>query len=238
MSREYNKKPNFHFRIYSNEISSTEHIGTHIDAPSHFAEHGWRNHQIPLSRLIGPGVIINVKDKVKNNPDYRLTVADVKKWEAKYGAIPEGAMVIMNTGWAANYPDRKKVFNTTDPFNTTSFHYPGFGEEAVSWIINNRNMYVIGTDCPSFDTGNSKTFPAHVLTSKNNICGLENVANLDAIPPTGAILSAAPVKTIEGSGGPIRLYAMIPINSGTGSISFGKRVTASVLICILAMGVF
>lgn len=208
-----------------------------MDAPSHTARYGWHLNQIPLSHLIGPGVIINVKDKVKNDPDYRVSVNDVKEWETKYGTIPDGAIVIMNSGWEKNYPDREKVFGTTDPYNASTFHFPGFHEDAVTWIIRNRNMHVIGTDAPSFDYGQSHTFPVHILTGKNNICGLENVANLDAIPPNGTILSTATIKTVEGSGAPVRLYAMVPHakDTGTGSLITGNYVAMTIMLFSLIL---
>lgn len=226
-------------RVFSNNINSTEHIGTHIDAPSHTGRHGWYLNQIPLDHLIGPGVIIDVKDKAKNNPDYRVSADDVREWETKYGAIPDDAIVIMNSGWGSKYPDKQKVLHTDDIENTTSFHFPGFHEDAVSWIIRNRKMNVIGTDAPSFDYGQSRTFPVHVLIAKNNICGLENVANLDAIPPSGAIILIPAIKTIEGSGAPVRLLAMVPLSESTksGSVPLsvisGKCIVSAIVLCLL-----
>ncbi|VDI04059.1 Hypothetical predicted protein, partial [Mytilus galloprovincialis] len=93
----------FSFEI--NTFRTTEHIGTHVDAPAHFSEGSWRAHQIPVDHLVGNGVIINVKSKVQNNPDYRVQLSDVYEWEKKNGRIPDGSVVLMNSGWDVRYPD-------------------------------------------------------------------------------------------------------------------------------------
>ncbi|VDI38066.1 Hypothetical predicted protein [Mytilus galloprovincialis] len=219
--------------VYSNVLKMTEHVGTHMDAPSHFNKVGWNMHQIPINKMVGPGVIVNVKEKARNNPDYRISLNDIKEWEEKYGKIPDGAMLIMNSGWDVKYPDKYSVYGTKNMSDRTSFHHPGWHEDTISWIISNRHILFIGTDAPSFDYGQSTTFPVHILTSRENICGLENVANLDRIPPSGSIISAAGMKTVEGSGGPLRLYAMVPNSDANNSaVTIGTSNVLLVVICL------
>ncbi|CAC5414826.1 unnamed protein product [Mytilus coruscus] len=191
-----------------NTIRTTEHIGTHADAPAHFFEGSWRAHQIPVDHLVGNGVIINVKSKVQNNPDYRVTVSDVYEWERTNGRIPDGSVVLMNSGWDVRYPDFRQVFNTPTPNDGSTFHFPSWHQDTVSWLIRNRRVHVIGVDTPSNDYGPSTDFPAHNLLSKNNIVGVENVANLDALPPTGALIFVNILKILDGSGSPVRILGL------------------------------
>jgi kynurenine formamidase len=217
-------------RVAANKLKTTEHIGTHLDAPYHFHEHSWQMQQIPLDHLIGPGVIVDVKTKVANNPDYRLTQSDLEAWENNYGKIPDGAIVLMNSGWHDKHPDKKLIWGSQDPLNTSSLHYPGWHEDAVVWLASHRSIHIIGVDSPSLDYGQSATFPVHVLSSKENICGLENVAYLDKIPANGSIISAAAVKNVGGTGFPARVYAMIPEN---GAFANSSDKTQLMFLCML-----
>ncbi|XP_052093777.1 isatin hydrolase-like [Mytilus californianus] len=201
--------------VASNTIKTTEHLGTHLDAPQHFNEFSWTTHQIPIENLVGPGVIVNVKSKVVSSADYTVTKADLEEWEDQYGKIPDGAIVLMNSGWHDRYPDKTRVFNTQNPNDTTSFHFPSWGKDAVSWLLAHRSIHVLGVDVPSLDYGQSKDFPVHILISQENIPGLENVGYLDKIPESGTIISCAVMKIVDGSGSPARVFALIPKNSDT-----------------------
>ncbi|XP_052211829.1 isatin hydrolase-like [Dreissena polymorpha] len=163
-----------------------------------------------MAKLVGWGVIINVKAKASQNLDYRVTVDDLQNWEAQYGRIPNGAVVVMNSGWHHKYPNKTEVFGTESTTDPTTFHFPGFHENAAEWLVQNRNIHVIGVDTPSTDYGQSKTFPVHVILGRANIPGLENVANLDAIPEFGSLISVAVIKLQDGSGGPTRVFATLP----------------------------
>ena len=204
-------------RYESNYFGTPEHGGTHLDAPSHFAEGSWRNTQIPLERLIGPGVIIDVTEKASANPDYRVTVEDLNDWENEYGRIPDGAIVIMNSGWHKHYPNKTLTFGTNTPTDPATFHFPGFHEDAADWLVRNRNIHVLGVDTPSTDYGQSNTFPVHVIIGKANISGLENVANLNKIPQSGTTIFVAAIKLFDGSGGPARTFATIMEGDDTSS---------------------
>ncbi|XP_072030364.1 isatin hydrolase-like [Amphiura filiformis] len=192
-----------------NAFEMAEHSGTHMDAPCHFGEGGLRVHQIPLEKLVGPGVIINVKSKVENNNDYRLALSDIQDWENKYNIIPDGAIVFMNAGWSQKYPNKTLVFGSDDHMDPTTFHFPGWHEDTVDWLLKNRNIHVIGGDTPSFDYGLSTTYPVHKLLGANNIPGMENVANLDSIPESGSIIYVAAFKIYDGSGSPSRVFATV-----------------------------
>ena len=199
----------YYYRLEGNFFSTAEHGGTHFDAPSHFYEGSWRSHQIPVEHLVGPGVIIDVRQQASEDPDYRVTIGDLKQWERRYGKIPKGAVVIMNSGWDKNYPNKSLTFGSDNPHDQTTFHFPGFHEEAADWLIHRRNIHVIGVDTPSLDYGQSITRPVHVIMGKENIPGLENVANLDTIPAAGTIIIAGAIKLYDGSGGPARVIAML-----------------------------
>ncbi|CAC5419216.1 unnamed protein product [Mytilus coruscus] len=167
-------------------LKTTEHLGTHLDAPVHFNQYSWTTHQIPIDHLVGPGVIIDVKDNVKLIP-------------------------------TIGYPDKKRVFNTEDPIDTKTFHFPSWHEDTVAWMVAHRTIHVLGVDSPSLDYGQSRKFPVHVLISSENICGLENVGYLDRIPASGTIISIGAMKIEDGSGSPARVIALIPQGESTSS---------------------
>ncbi|XP_056000489.1 isatin hydrolase-like [Ostrea edulis] len=192
--------------LENNYFAMPEHMGTHIDAPVHFAKGSWRTHQIPMEKLYGPGVIINVKSKVENNPDYRVSTDDLYAWEEKYGEIPRHAVVVMNSGWSHKYPDPKLVYGTSQPNDSSTFHFPSWHEEAVTWLITKRQVNAVGVDTPSTDYGQTKTFPCHIILGEHNIVGIEHVANLDNIPESGSVVYIPVIKIFDGSGGPTRLF--------------------------------
>lgn len=190
-----------------NQFTTPEHGGTHLDAPSHFAKGGWRAHQVPIDNLIGPGVIIDVREKAHKDPDYRVTIQDLMDWEAQFDEIPEGAIVLMNSDWDKYYPDPSLTFGTLTPDNPSTFHFPGFHEEAADWLARYRNIHVLGTDTPSVDYGQSAMYPVHQISAKHSICCLENAANLNKVPQNGSTIFVGVIKLYDGSGGPARTIA-------------------------------
>lgn len=211
-----------------NYFATAEHAGTHLDSPSHFYEGGWRAQQIPIERLIGPGVILDVREKASTNPDYRVSVQDLRDWEKSFGEMPPGAIVIMNSGWDRHYPNKSMTFGTDTPSDPATFHFPGFHEDAVDWLARYRSVHVVGVDTPSTDYGQSKTFPVHVILGKANIPGLENVANLNKLPQSGSMIYVGAIKLFDGSGGPARTFATISEGDDTSNI--GKLVPSSVVV--------
>ena len=186
-----------------------EHGGTHLDAPIHFSEHGRTIDQIPLSQLIGAAAVIDVSAKTKTNADYRLTAADVKEWESKNGPILPGTIVLLNTGWASRYSSRKAYFGDDTPGATNNLHFPSFGEDAAKLLVNDRHVSAIGLDTPSIDYGPSTNFMVHQIAMGANVPGFENLMNLDQVPARGATVIALPMKIAGGSGGPLRVIALV-----------------------------
>jgi kynurenine formamidase len=185
----------------SGTFSSDEHFGTHLDAPAHFGG-AWTVDRIPVDRLVRPGICINVTGKPE---DYQVTVADLKAFEAKNGAIPEGAIVMIATGWDARWPDQKKYMNDRGGVK----HFPGIHPDAAAYLAKDRKVAGIGIDTPSVDYGPSAKFETHHLTMPLNVFHIENAANLTSLPASGFTIVVAPIKLAGGSGGPTRVFALL-----------------------------
>jgi kynurenine formamidase len=186
-------------------ICVEEHFGTHLDAPAHFSKTGWTVDQIPVDRLYRPGVCINVAAQAARDGDYRVTLADVKAFEARSGAIPEGSIALIATGWDRFWPDRGRYMNEKDGTK----HFPGLSVEAVSYLAKDRRVAGIGIDTPSIDYGPSTAFEAHKVSMPLNVFHIENAAHLTDLPPTGFTVIVAPIDIVGGSGGPTRVYAVM-----------------------------
>jgi kynurenine formamidase len=182
-------------------FSSDEHFGTHLDAPAHFGG-TWTVDRIPVERLVRPAVCIQVTGKPE---DYQVTVADVKAFEARHGAIPEGSIVMIATGWDARWPDQRKYMNERNGVK----HFPGIHPDAAGYLARDRKVAGIGIDTPSVDYGPSAKFETHNLTMPLNVFHIENAANLTTLPATGFTIVVAPIKLVGGSGGPTRVFALL-----------------------------
>jgi len=194
----------------ANNICLAEHGGTHMDAPIHFAEGKRAADEVPVQQLIGPAVVIDVRAQAAKDADYRLSVADLEAWEKQHGRIPKGALVLMLSGWGERWPDKKRYLGTDQPGDVEHLHFPGFSREAAEFLVSQRDIDAIGVDTPSMDYGPSKDFIVHQIINGADKPGLENVANLDKLPATGATLIALPMKIAKGSGGPARIIALLP----------------------------
>jgi len=194
----------------ANNFSAAEHGGTHLDAPIHFAAGHHTTDQIPLDQLVGPAVVIDVSAKAAASPDYRFEPADITGWEKEHGQIPAGTIVLVRTGWGSRWPDRLKYLGTskTGPEAVPELHFPGIDPEAARLFVE-RKVDAVGIDTPSIDYGQSKTFDTHQILFAANIPGFENVAHLDQLPDTGAFVIALPMKIKGGSGGPLRIVAVL-----------------------------
>jgi kynurenine formamidase len=190
--------------FYSQQWTFGEHSGTHMDAPGHFVLGGRLSPEITPQELIVPIVVIDISARAAMNPDTVVTVDDLRAFERGHGRIPDGALVAMNSGWAAKIGD-PLVFKGGAAF--PNYHFPGFGLEAAMWLEQNRDVSGIGVDTLSLDPGNSTTFPVHVNFLATDRYGLENVNNLDTIPPRGALAYIGLIPWEEGSGGPCRVIA-------------------------------
>lgn len=191
-------------------FSMSEHAGTHLDSPVHFAEGRATTDEIPLPRLIAPAVVIDVTAASANNSDYRMTVADITNWEKRHGRIPDGVILLVRTGWGRFWPDKRRYLGTDRPGDTANLHFPGISREAAEFLVRNRKIYGAGIDTASLDYGPAKDFIVHRVLNEANIYGLENVAQLEKLPPAGATLIALPMKIKGGSGGPVRIVALLP----------------------------
>lgn len=198
------------FFYASNAFCTPEHGGTHLDAPIHFGEGKRTADQIPAEQLIAPAVVLDVSAKAAADPDYRLTLQDVLAWEEKHGKIPQGSIVLLRTGWGARWPDRKRYLGDDKPGDASNLHFPSYGAEAARALVEQRKAGVLGVDTASIDHGPSKDFIVHQIAAAANVPGLENVANLGELPATGAWVIALPVKIAGGSGGPVRIVALVP----------------------------
>jgi kynurenine formamidase len=197
------------FFYASNSICTPEHGGTHLDAPIHFGEGKRTADQIPVRELVAPAVVIDVAAKAAADPDYVLTRADLLAWEKANGAVPSGAAVLLRTGWSARWGDRRRYFGDDTPGNASNLHFPSFGEEAAKLLVEERKVGLLGVDTASIDHGPSKEFRVHRIAAAANVPGLENLTGLEALPPTGAWLVALPMKIAGGSGGPVRVIALL-----------------------------
>ena len=196
------------FFYSSNAFCAPEHGGTHLDAPIHFSEHSRSADAIPLQQLIAPSAVIDIS--AKGDADYRLTAEDVRGWERRNGTIAAGTIVLLRTGWGSRYPDRKRYFGDDTPGATDKLHFPSYGEDAARLLVEQRNVAALGVDTASIDYGQSKDFIVHQIAMGANVPGLENIANLERLPERGAWVIALPMKIRGGSGGPLRLVALVP----------------------------
>lgn len=196
----------------ANNFAAAEHGGTHLDAPRHFAEGHMTADQLPVDRLIGPGILIDVSEKAGADRDYRVSVEDFTSWETEHGRIPDGSIVLLRTGFGKYYPDREKYMGTAErgAAAVAKLHFPGLHPDAARWLADNRKINAIGLDTPSIDYGQSTMFESHQILFAQNIPAFENVANLEQLPETGFMIFALPMKIKGGSGGPLRIVAFVP----------------------------
>jgi kynurenine formamidase len=196
----------------ANNFSTAEHGGTHLDAPIHFAAGRHTADEIPLERLIGAGVVVDVTDKCAADRDYQITVEDFQRWEAEHGQLPRDVILLLRTGTGRHWPDRERYMGTSERGEAAvaKLHFPGLHPDAARWLVANRPIKSIGLDTPSIDYGQSKLFESHRVLFDRNIPAFENLANLDRLPAKGFHVVALPMKIRNGSGGPLRAVAIVP----------------------------
>ena len=195
----------------ANRFWTPEHGGTHIDAPIHFYKDRNTVDQIPLDQLIGPGLVVDVSEECAADRDYLIQIEDFTAWEKKHGLFVSNAIVLIRTGFGKYWPDRAKYMGTDERGDSAvaKLHFPGLHPEAAHWLVNVRKIKAIGIDTPSIDRGQSKDFKSHVALYEKNTPALENVANLDQLPEKGFTVIALPMKIKGGSGGPVRIVALL-----------------------------
>ena len=193
----------------ANRFCAAEHGGTHLDAPVHFSERGRAVDAIPVEQLIGVGIRVDVSERCAKDRDYRVSVADLTAWEIRNGRIPAGAIVLLQTGWAARWSDRTAYLGTalTGAAAVPELHFPGLHPEAARWLVGSRSIKAVGLDTASIDFGQSALFESHVILFAANVPAFENVAAMDQLPVKDFVVAALPMKIRGGTGGPLRIVA-------------------------------
>ncbi|HLZ87483.1 MAG TPA: cyclase family protein [Puia sp.] len=190
--------------VAANSWHIHEHLGTHIDAPNHFINDQKSVDQIALQDLIVPVEVIDIEEKASKNRDAELTVGDLEQFESKNGRIPEHSCVIMYSGWEKHLKD--SLFVGLDDRQVK--HYPGFSNAAIQFLIKERNIAGIGVDVLSFDPGIDENYTGHKTLFAAGKWGVECVANLSKIPPTGATIIVGAPKVGQATGGFSRIIAV------------------------------
>ncbi len=198
---------------YWNAVAMGEHTGTHFDAPVHWITGKDRPDNtcatIPARRFIGPACVIDLVDEVAADPDFLLKPAHIERWEADHGVIASGSWVLLWTGWS-NRQDPKAFLNEAED----GPHSPGLAPEAVSMLAHERDVLGVGVETIGTDAGQAAgfdpPFPCHHIMHGAGKLGLASLCHLDQLPPAGAIVIAAPLKIVDGSGSPVRVLAIVP----------------------------
>ena len=200
------------FYYASNNFFTSEHGGTHMDAPVHFAQGRHAADQVPIDRLVGPAVVIDVTEASRQSADYQVSVADLQKWEQQNGPIDSNAIVLMRTGFSQYWPDAARYLGTIErgPAAVPKLHFPGLHPDAATWIVANRPIKAIGIDTASIDYGQSTLYESHRTLYAKNIPAFENLTSLEQLPVRGAFIVALPMKIKGGSGAPLRAIAILP----------------------------
>jgi kynurenine formamidase len=203
------------------EYSAGEHGGTHMDAPSHFVENGKNIGDLDVKNFIGPAVVIDISARAIGNngnrdPDAHMTKKDILDYEAEFGRIQDGSILLLYSGWDRFWSDKEQYLNPDTDTNPAlhNYHFPYMADDAVDWVIDNRKLSGIGLDTPCWDKPDSKTFSSHKKVLGSGIFGLENVNNLGKIPRSGATVYVFPMKITRGTGAPTRIIAQWGSMSG------------------------
>lgn len=191
-------------------VCTPEHGGTHLDAPVHFAKGGDTTENIPLENLVAKAVVIDVSEKAAADRNYRLTAEDLREFENRHGKIAPGTIVLLRTDWSQYWPDAMAYLGDDTPGDASNLQFPGYGEAAARILAEDRRVAMLGVDSASVDYGKSQDFIVHRIGSAQGVANLENLTNLDQLPATGATILALPMKIEGGSGGPVRVVALVP----------------------------
>jgi kynurenine formamidase len=196
----------------ANNFEGAEHGGTHLDAPVHFSRNGDKADEIPLRRLMGRGVVVDVSRAALADRDYQVTRADLIAQERRYGRIPRGAIVLLRTGYGRFWPDRERYMGTAELGQQAvpKLHFPGLHPGGARWLVRRRGIRAVGLDTASIDYGQSKLFRSHRVLGAAGVPVFENVANLQRLPRRNFLVIALPMKIDGGSGGPLRAMAIVP----------------------------
>ncbi|GAA3438982.1 cyclase family protein [Kutzneria kofuensis] len=194
-------------RWYWNDIHTGEHVGTHVDAPNHWlsGKDGDSVDQIPLRTLVAPAVVLDASAKVASDPDFLLSIDDVREWEGEHGPLPDGGWLLYRTGWDTRSGDQESFLNGS--------HSPGVSPECAQWLAEETPIAGFGVETVGTDAGRAAElepmFPCHDRLLGAGKCGLTQLRNLAQLPPTGSVLVVSPLPIVGGSGSPARVYAFV-----------------------------
>ena len=195
-----------HDGFFARRVSFFEHTGTHFDAPSHFVDEAATTDKIPVASLVQPAVVIDISQEIAGDPDARLTMDHIKSFELVHGTIPAKHLILLRTGWEDFNRDREKYAGPEG-----DLHFPGFGEEAASYLVNDREASGLGIDTLGIDPGNRPDFPVHSqISHPKGLWHLENLQNLKDLPALGAWIIVGVLPLVGGSGSPARVIALVP----------------------------
>ncbi len=195
----------------SYSICTPEHGGTHLDAPLHFAQGGLATDEIPLDRLFAPAVVIDISAQAAADRNYRLQASDVLAFEDRFGRIAPGTIVLLRTGWSEFWPDAMSYLGDDTLGDAGHLQFPGYGAEAGRLLVEEREVSILGIDTASIDYGKSQDFIVHQVAAARGVVNLENLTGLDQLPENDFFVMALPMKIAGGSGGPVRVVAMVPV---------------------------
>lgn len=193
--------------VLAGRFSMAEHTGTHLDAPNHFTKGQISVDEIALEHLIVPAAVIDARQAVARDPDYQLSPGEVVQWERANGVIAPNTLVFLYTGWENRFDDFESYRNEDE---TGLMHFPGFAPATAALLVSERDVSGLGIDTLSVDYGLSIDFEVHAISHGQGKYHIENAGNLGELPPTGAHVIVAPIKIEGGTGGPVRVLALIP----------------------------
>jgi len=198
-------------RWYWNNIHTGEHTGTHLDAPNHWVT-GRDGHDVaglPLRTLVAPAVVLDASARVADDPDYLLSIDDVRAWAGEHGPLPDGGWLLYRTGWDERSAEQNSFLNVDD----SGSHTPGVAADCARWLAEQTPIVGLGVETVGTDAGRAMelepAFPCHELILGAGKCGLTQLRNLARLPATGALLMVCPLPIVGGSGSPARVLALV-----------------------------
>ena len=191
------------------DLAMSEHTGTHLDAPVHFAEGAPAVGDLLLEDLAGPLAVIDITSQSESDPGYSARLADLERHEARHGPIQSRMIVAFRTDWSRRWPDTLSYLGADTPGRADNLQFPGISPQ-VARRLADLGVAAVGIDTASIDPGSSTDFPSHQILAAASIPALENLARLESLPERGAHLLAFPMKIARGSGSPCRVAALVP----------------------------
>ena len=195
----------------ANDFQAAEHGGTHLDSPIHFSAGGDTTEEVPLRKVVGAAVNVDVRRQANADRDHLISVADIEAFEAANGRIAANTIVLLRTGWSSRWPDARRYLGTAQrgAAAVPNLHFPGLHVDAARFLVEQRRIRAVGIDTASIDRGQSTMFEAHRVLAAAQVPVFENVANLNRLPAEGFHVIALPMKIEGGSGGPLRAMAIV-----------------------------